>query len=248
MSIHLNKFSKSPTGLGMCFVDFWWLCKVTIETVVLGRSRQFSRVSNSLQSHELKHARLPCPSPAPGAYSNSCPLSRRCHPTISSSVVQSFPASGSFQMSQFFASGGQRIGVSASASVLLMNIQDLFPIDGLVGSPCNERDSQESSPTPQFKSINSSVLSFLYSPTLISKGWSSRPPSVPGSGPGCLPAQVDQARGAEEAGGETWDPEPTRENHHRSKLTPQGFNSDALGLKCTFKEQSIAIKCTYCSH
>ena len=90
-----------------------------------------------------------------------------CHPTISSSVVpfsfrlQSSPASGSFPMSQFFTSGGQSIGVSAYASVLSMNIQDWFPL----GSP---RDSQESSPTPQLKSINSLVLSFLHSPTLTS--------------------------------------------------------------------------------
>ena len=76
----------------------------------------------------------PCPSPTPGVYSNSCPLSWWCHPTISSSVIpfssclQSFPASGSFQMSQLFASGGQSIGVSASASVLPMNIQDWFPL------------------------------------------------------------------------------------------------------------------------
>ena len=121
--------------------------------------------------HGLQDTRPPCPSP--GAYSNSCPLSRWCHPTISSSVVpfspsfQSFPASGSFPMSQFFASNGQSIGVSASASVLPMNIQDWFPL-GLVGSLCSPRDSQESSPTPQFKSINSSVLSFLYSPILTS--------------------------------------------------------------------------------
>ena len=86
-----------------------------------------------------------------------------------SSCLQSFPASGSFQMSQFLASGGQSIGVSASASVLPMNIQDWFPlgIDWLY-PPCSPSDSQESSPTPQFKSINSSVLSFLYSPTLTS--------------------------------------------------------------------------------
>ena len=97
-----------------------------------------SVVSNSLRPHGLQHARPPCPSPAPTACSNSCPLSRRCHPTISSSVVsfssllQSFPASGSFQMSQFFTSGGQSIGVSASALVLPMNIQDWFPL-GLTG-------------------------------------------------------------------------------------------------------------------
>ena len=131
-------------------------------------------ISNSLQTHVLHHARLPCPSPTPGAYSNSCPLSQWCHPTISSSVIpcssclQSFPASRSFQMSQLFASGGQSIGVSASASVLPMNIQDWFPLGWMVGSPCCPRDSQESSPTPQFKSIHSSALSFLYSPTLTS--------------------------------------------------------------------------------
>ena len=87
-------------------------------------SVQFSRsvMSNSLRPHEQQHARLPCPSPIPWAYSNSCPLSRWCHPTISYSVVpfsscpQSFPESGSFQMSQLFTSGGQSIGISASAS------------------------------------------------------------------------------------------------------------------------------------
>ena len=94
--------------------------------------------------------------------------------TISSSVIpissclQSFPASESFPVSQFFASGGQSIGASASASVLPMNIQDRFPLGGLVGSPCSPTDSQESSPTPQFKSINSSALNFLYSLTLTS--------------------------------------------------------------------------------
>ena len=92
----------------------------------------YSAVSNSLWPHRLRHARPPCPSPTPRVYSNSCPLCWWCHPTISSSVVpfssclQSFPASGSFPMSQFFASGGQSIGVSASTSVLPMNIQDWF--------------------------------------------------------------------------------------------------------------------------
>ena len=127
-------------------------------------------MSNSLWPHGLQHARPPCPSPTPRGYSNSCPLSLWCHPTTSSSVVpfssrlQSFPPSGSFPMSQFFASGGQSIGVLASASFLPMNIQDWFP----VGSPCSPRDSQESSPTPQFKSINSLALSFPYSPTITS--------------------------------------------------------------------------------
>ena len=99
-------------------------------------SVQFSRsvMSDSLQPYGLQHARPPCPSPTPWACSISCSLSRWCPPTISSSVVpfsshlQSFPTSGSFPMSQFFASGGQSIGVSASASVLPMNIQDWFPL------------------------------------------------------------------------------------------------------------------------
>ena len=98
------------------------------------QSVQFSRsvVSDSLQPHRLQHARLPCPSPMPRAYSNSCPSCRWCHPTISSSVVpfshlQSFPASGSFPVTQFFPSGGQSIGVSVSASVLPVNNQDWFP-------------------------------------------------------------------------------------------------------------------------
>ena len=86
-----------------------------------------------------------------------------------SSCPQSLPASGSFPMSQLFAGGGQSIAVSASASVLPMNPRTYLLQDGLVGSPCSPRDSQESSPTSQFKSINFSVLSFLHSPTLTSK-------------------------------------------------------------------------------
>ena len=126
-------------------------------------SLQSLSVSDSLRPHGLQHTRPPCPSPTLRAYSNSCPSSRWCHSTISSSVVpfssclQSFPTLGSVQMSQFFASGGQNIGVSASVSVLPMNIQDW-----LVGSPCSPRDSQESSPIPQFKSINSLVLSWTW--------------------------------------------------------------------------------------
>ena len=129
-----------------------------------------SVVSDSLRLHGLQHARLPCPLPSPRACSNSCPLSQWCHPTISSSVIpfscpQSFLASESFPVSQLFTSDGQSIG--ASASVLSMNIQDYFPL-GLTWSPCSPRDSQESSPTPQFKSVNSLVLSLLYGPTLTS--------------------------------------------------------------------------------
>ena len=88
-------------------------------------------MTDSLWPHGLQHARLPCPSPTPGAYSNSCPSSRWCHLVLYHPLLcrlQFFPASRSFQMSQFFASGGQSIGVSASTSVLPMNIQDWFPL------------------------------------------------------------------------------------------------------------------------
>ena len=121
----------------------------------LPSSVQFSSsvavVSNSLRSNGLQHARLPWPSSTPGTCSNSCPSSQWCHPTFSSSVVpfsshlQSFPLSGSFPMSQFFASGGQSIRASASASVLPMTN---FLQNGLVWSPCSPTLLQESSPTP----------------------------------------------------------------------------------------------------
>ena len=133
-----------------------------------------SVMSDSLRPLGLQHARPPCPSPTPGVHPNPRPLRWWSHLTRSSSVIpfsscpQSFPASGSFQMSQLSASGGQSVEVSASTSVPPMNTQDWSPLDGLVGSPCSPRDSQESSPTPQFKSINYSTLSFLYSPTLTS--------------------------------------------------------------------------------
>ena len=132
-------------------------------------SVQFSRsvVSDTLQSHGLQHVRLPCPSPTPGLCSNSHPLSQWCHLNISPSVVpfsglQSFPASGSFPRSQFFASDGRTIAVSASASVLPMTIQDWYPLGwtGLI--------SLQGLSRVFFKSIHSSVLSFIYSPTLTS--------------------------------------------------------------------------------
>ena len=124
-------------------------------------SIRFSRsvMSDSLWPHWLQHARPPCPSPTLRVYSNSCPLSRWCHPTISSSAVpfsshlQSFPASGSFQMSQFLASGGQNIGVSASASVLPKNIQDWFPLGWTSWISLQSKGLSKASPTPQFKSI-----------------------------------------------------------------------------------------------
>ena len=113
---------------------FYWLILSSVSSQF--SSAHFSRsvMSNSLQPHGLQHTRPPCPSPTPGVFSNSCPFSQWYCPTISSSVVpvssrlQSFPASGSFPVSQFFPSGGQSIGVSVSASVLPMNIQDWFPL------------------------------------------------------------------------------------------------------------------------
>ena len=111
-----------------------WLRKKT-QNVPITCTVQFSHsvMSDSLRPHEPQHARPCCPPPTPRVYSNSCPLSRWCHPTISSSVVpfsclRFFPASRSFPVSQFLASGGQSIGVSASASVLPMSIQDWFPL------------------------------------------------------------------------------------------------------------------------
>ena len=138
-------------------------------------SVQFSHsvVSDSLWPHELQHSRPPCPSPTPGVYPNSCPLSRWCHPTISSSVVpfsscpQSFPVSGSFQMSQFFASGGRSIGVSASASVLPMNTQDWSPLGWTGWISLQSKGLSRVFSHTTFKNINL-VLSFLYSPTLTS--------------------------------------------------------------------------------
>ena len=121
---------------------------------------QFSRsvLSDSLRPHEMQHARPPCPSPTPRVYPNPCPLSQWCHPAISSSIVpfsscpQSLPASGSFQMSQLFASGGQSIGVSASASVPPMNTQDWSPL-GQTG----------------WISLQSSGLSRVFSNTTVQK-------------------------------------------------------------------------------
>ena len=136
---------------------------------------QFSSVvSDSLWPHGLQHTRPPCSSPTPGLYSNSCPLSQWRHPTISSSVIpyssrlHSCPASGSFQMSQFFASGGQSIGVSASASVLPMNIQDWFPLGWTGWISLLAKGLSRVFPNTTVQSINSLALSFLYSPTLTS--------------------------------------------------------------------------------
>ena len=140
-------------------------------------SVQFSSVTQScliLQPHELQHTRPPCALPTPRVHPNPCPSSWWCHPAISSSVVpfsscpQSLPASESFPMSQCFTWGGQSTGVSALASFLPKNTQDRSPLEWTGWISLHPGDSQKSSPTPQFKSINSSVLSFLHSPTLTS--------------------------------------------------------------------------------
>ena len=124
---------------------------------------QFSKISRSVSCPTLCYPRLPCPSLSPRICSISCPLNQWCHPAISS-CPQSFSASGSFPMSQLFASDGWSIGASASASVHAMHIQGWFPV-GLTGF---SRDSQESSLAPQFKSINSLALSLLYGLALTS--------------------------------------------------------------------------------
>ena len=125
----------------MFYISVVQQCKSAISSV------QFSCsvMSDSLWPHESQHARPSCPTPTPGAYPNSCPLSRWCHPTISSSVIpfsycpQSFPASGSSQMSQLFASAGQSIGASASTSVLPMNTQDWSPLGWSVWIPLQSK-------------------------------------------------------------------------------------------------------------
>ena len=122
-----HKAISKPWALDFYFSFSILLCSVQVSCLVM---------SDSLQPHGLQYTSPPCPSPTPRACSNSCPLSQWCHPTISSSVgpfaslLQSFPASGSFLVSQFFTSGGQSIGVSAavSVSVLPMNIRDWFPL------------------------------------------------------------------------------------------------------------------------
>ena len=168
----LNHYVPLPPD-SILFIGF--LCKFgNIPKALQVSSVQFihSVTSDSFQSHGLEHARLSCPLPAPGVYSNSSPLSQWWHPTISSSVVpfsclQSSPTSGSFQMSQFFASGSQSIGVLASASVLPMNIQDWFPL-GWTGwiSLQSKRLSRVFSKTTVQRHQFSDAQLFFYSPSL----------------------------------------------------------------------------------
>ena len=169
----------------ICGVYFWvWdlmaiLLNVKKKTFyfphILFSSVQFSRsvASDSLQPYGLQHARFPCPSPNPGAYSNSCPSSWWYHPAISSSVI-TFSSCLHLSRHQGLNESAPCIkwpkywSFSFSMNISIRNTQDWSPLGGLVGSLCSPRDSQESSLTPQFKSINSSALSFLYSPTLTS--------------------------------------------------------------------------------
>ena len=147
------------------------------QPIVFSRhSVQFSCVvvSDTLWPHEPQHARPPSPSPTPSVYLNPCPLSWWCHPTISSSVVpfsscpQSFPASGSFQMISSLHQEYKVLEFQLQRQSFQWTPRTDLLQNGLVGSPCSPRDSQESSATPQFKSINSSTLSFLHSPILKS--------------------------------------------------------------------------------
>ena len=139
-------------------------------------SVQFSRsvVSDSLPPHESQHIRPPCPSPTPGVHSNSCPLSLWHHPAITSSVLpfssspQSLPASGSFPMSQLFASGSQSIGVSASASVLPTNTQDWSPLEWTGWISLKTKGISRAFSNTTVQKHQFLVLSFLHSPTLTS--------------------------------------------------------------------------------
>ena len=179
----INYIMNSPFSLiKKIFIGVLLLYNVVLVSAVQEgksaiRSDQIRSVAQScptLRPHELQHARPPCPSPTPGAHWDSRLLSQWCHPAISSSVVpfsscpQSLPASESFPMSQLFAWDGQSTGVSASASFLPKKSQGWSPSEWTGWTPCSPGDSQESSPTPQFKSINSSALSLLHSPTLTS--------------------------------------------------------------------------------
>ena len=166
---------------------YWWLKETKLIVWVMNRvnknklcerfsSVQFSHsvVSNSLRPHEPQHARLLCPSPTPGVYPNPCPLSQWCHQP---SHLLSSPSSPTFNLSQHqdlfkWVSPSHQVAKVLEFQLQHQSFQwrprtDLLQ-DGLVGSPCSPRDLQESSPTPQLKSINSLVLSFLYSPTLTS--------------------------------------------------------------------------------
>ena len=186
---------------------------------------QFSSVPQScptLQPHGLQHARPPCPSPTPRACSNSCPLSQWCNPTISSSVIpffsrlQSFPASGSFPVSKFFASGSQSIGVSVSASVLPMNTQYWFPL-GWIG----------------LISLQSEVLSRVFSNTTVQKHrfFSAQRSLWPKSHIHTWPLDIDTlaSKEIESVAINAWMREPTRDQCSRASCRSQPPENDVQG-------------------
>ena len=168
----MEKYNISPVGLYNVLlfkcrnlINIYFLCIYFVTDC-------WSLVFDPFQTHVLQHTRFPCLSLSSRVYSNSCPSSQWCHPTISSSVIpfssclQSFPASGSFPVSQLFASFGQSIGASGSSSVLPIKSWLVSLKIGLIALLL--RVSRESSPAPQFENINSLVLSYLYGPALIS--------------------------------------------------------------------------------
>ena len=156
---------QNTTAFKIMFFKFLHFCHL------LDSQYQFTSVIHRVGrflTHGLQHTRLPCPSPPAGACSNSCLSTWWCHPTVSSSVITfssclpSFPASGSFQMSQLLATSGLSIGVSASASVLPVNVQDWSPLGWTGWISCSTRDSQESFAALQLESINSLAFNLLY--------------------------------------------------------------------------------------
>ena len=182
MFFRLCTIAVSPAYLFLtCYLYSFTVCQIYISVVLcplffFRNSVQFSCsvMSDSLRPHELQHTRPPCPSPTPGVHPNPCPSSWWCHPAISSSVIpfsscpQSFPALESLPMSQLFPSGGQSPGVSASTSVLPMNIQDWFPLGwtGWISLQSKGLSRVFSNTTVQKHQF--SALSFLHSPTLTS--------------------------------------------------------------------------------
>ena len=170
-----------PGNLLGSLLTMWRLSVLSLYQQELPRSHQFSSVqfsrsvvSDSLRPHESQHARPPCPSPTPGVHSNSRPLSRWCHPAISSSVdpFSSCPNPSQHQSLFQWVNSSHEVAEVLEFQLSHHSFQrtpraDLLQ-NGLVGSPCSPRDSPVSSPTPQFKSINSSALSFFHSPTLTS--------------------------------------------------------------------------------
>ena len=179
---HKQTFMLRQINIYFFLLLLWWAHVYIVSFFCLGQkthrhinSVQFSCsvVSDSLRPHEPQHARPPCLLPTPGVYPNSCPLSQWCHPTISSSVIlsssrlQSFPESGSFPMSQLFASGGQSIGVSASTSVLPMNTQD-WSLGWTGWISLQSKGLSRVLSNTAVEKHQFSVLSFLHSPTLTS--------------------------------------------------------------------------------